>query len=315
MKIAIVGYGNIGRACEKQAHERGVQIEGIFTRREPESLASPYGSRFFRQSEAFEREFDVALICTGSANDVEELAYGLAERVNTLDSFDTHAKMREYVTKMDDILSRSGHLGFVGMGWDPGVFSLIRALGEGIMPNGCTSTFWGRGVSQGHSEAVRHIEGVKYAKQYTVPKPAAIALAREGRGGELSERDRHMRVCYVVAEHEEQKERIECRIKQMPNYFAPYDTQVVFVDERTFLTEHSGLEHGGFVLRTGNAGGTDCGMELSLSMKSNPDFTASVMMSYAFALDKLYKAGERGARTILDVPVSALQDGDSVRFV
>ena len=312
IRIAIIGYGNLGRACERIAIDsEDMEIFGIFTRREPSSLSSPYGTRFFRQSdiEQYKAQIDVACICTGSANDVTELAGRLAKSFNTVDSFDTHSKMIEYADDMRKSALEGDRLCFIGIGWDPGLFSLMRALFDGVLPCGNTQTFWGRGVSQGHSEAIRRIEGVKDAKQYTVPKEDALKLARDGKGSMLTDRDRHLRECYVVAEDGADKDRIKREIVTMPNYFEPYDTIVHFIDENEFRKKHSSMAHAGFVTRGGRVNDTAQSLEFSLKLDSNPDFTASVLMAYARANAKLYAAGERGVRTILDIPVSALLDG------
>lgn len=312
IRIAIIGYGNLGKACERIAIDSDdMEIFGIFTRREPSVLSSPYGTRFFRQNEIehYKEEIDVACICTGSANDVTELAVRLAKSFNTVDSFDTHSKMIEYADDMRKSALEGDRLCFIGIGWDPGLFSLMRALFDGVLHDGNTQTFWGRGVSQGHSEAIRRIEGVKDAKQYTVPKDEALHIAREGKGGTLTDRDRHLRECYVVAEEGADKERIKREIVTMPNYFEPYDTIVHFVDENEFKKNHSGIAHAGFVMRSGSVNDKAQALEFSLKLDSNPDFTASVLMAYARANAKLYAAGERGVRTILDIPVSALLDG------
>lgn len=318
MKIAIVGYGNLGKACERIAIDSSdIEIVGIFTRRDPSALSSPYGTPFFRQEDIgmFKGRVDAACICTGSANDVTELGKRLAAEFNTVDSFDTHARMIEYAADMRKIAIENGRLCFVGIGWDPGLFSLMRALFDGVLPKGCTHTFWGRGVSQGHSEAIRRIEGVDDAKQYTVPKADALRLAREGKGDKLTDRDRHLRECYVVADDGADKDRIQREIVTMPNYFEPYDTVVHFISKAEFEKKHSGIAHAGFVMRSGEANGTSNGLEFSLKLDSNPNFTASVLMAYARANARLYALGERGARTILDIPISAVCGGEFISNV
>ncbi|MDE6303149.1 MAG: diaminopimelate dehydrogenase [Clostridia bacterium] len=315
IKIAIIGYGNLGKACERIASENDdFEIVGIFTRRDPKSLSSPYGTHFYAQEDIddFKDVVDVACICTGSANDVTELGVRLASSFNTVDSFDTHAKMGEYFCAMDKAAKESGHLSFVGMGWDPGLFSLARALFFGVLPEGNSQTFWGKGVSQGHSEAIRRIDGVADAKQYTVPKSNAVELAREGKGENLSERDKHFRECYVVAEEGADKKRIEREIVTMPHYFEPYDTKVYFIDKEEIEIFHSGMPHAGFVLRAGEINGTKQSMEFSLKLESNPNFTASVLMAYARANARLFSSGELGAKSILDIPVSALLGANAI---
>ena len=317
-KIGIVGYGNLGRACEKiAAASEDMQLVGIFTRRDPDTLSSPFGTPFFRQSDLakYEGEIDVLALCTGSANDLVDLGKTAAVHFNTVDSFDTHAKMRGYVTDMERITSENGHLSFIGIGWDPGLFSLMRALFGGVLPGGSTQTFWGKGVSQGHSEAVRKLPGVVKGVQYTIPKEEALAAARRGEGASLTTRDKHLRECFVVAAEGADKAEIERRIVTMPNYFDEYDTVVHFITEEEFDRDHTGMPHGGFVLRGGEVNGMKERVEFSLALDSNPDFTASVLMAYARVNCKLFRKGVRGAKTILDIPVIELTDEDRVDFI
>ena len=317
-RIGIVGYGNLGRACEKIAAADGqFELVGIFTRRDPASLSSPFGTPFFRQSDlaSFEGKIDVLALCTGSANDLVDLGKTAAVHFNTVDSFDTHAKMRSYVADMEKIACENGHLSFIGIGWDPGLFSLMRALFGGVLADGSTQTFWGKGVSQGHSEAVRKIKGVVKGVQYTVPKQAALDAARRGEGASLTTRDKHLRECFVVAAADADKAEIEREIVTMPNYFDEYDTVVHFITEEEFDRDHTAMPHGGFVLRSGSINGMHERVEFSLALDSNPDFTASVLMSYAKVNCKMASAGERGAKTILDIPVIALTDEDRLDFI
>lgn len=315
MKIAIVGYGNLGRACENiAASSNDIELCGIFTRRDPDTLSSPHNARFFRQQDIFDFEnaLDLVLICTGSANDVTELGVGLAKSFNTIDSFDTHARIPEYFSRVDAAARERGHLSFVSIGWDPGLFSMARALFNGVLPSGVTHTFWGRGVSQGHSEAIRKIDGVLDAKQYTVPKCDALRLAREGGGEWLNDRDRHLRECYVVAKQGADLKEIERKIKTMPNYFEPYDTTVHFISSEEFKLKHGEMPHAGVVLHSANVNGKLQKTEFSLELTSNPDFTASIMMAYARANAYLASLGETGARTALDIPISALFCGKDI---
>lgn len=312
IKIGIIGYGNLGRACESiAASSNDFKTVGIFTRRNPETMTSPYGTPFFRQEDIFkfEKDIDVAVICTGSANDVTELGVRLGGRFNTVDSFDTHAKIPTYFEDMSRAATENGRLCFISIGWDPGLFSIMRALFAGVLPEGIAHTFWGRGVSQGHSEAIRKIAGVVDAKQYTVPKPEALTLAREGGGEWMNDRDKHRRECYVAVERGADKDRIEREIKTMPNYFEPYDTTVNFVSAEELKANHGAMPHAGFVLRSGEVNGKAQSLEFSLKLDSNPDFTASVLMAYARANAYLYSLGETGARTALDIPVGALFAG------
>lgn len=315
IKIAIVGYGNLGKAVESIAtSSEDLSVAGIFTRRDPSGLQSPFGTEFFRQDEILRQKenIDVALICTGSANDVTQLGVRLARDFNTVDSFDTHAKMTEYFKNMHRTASESGHLCFVGIGWDPGLFSLMRALFCATLPNGTSHTFWGRGVSQGHSEAIRKLDGVLDAKQYTVPKSEAVALARAGGGGWLSERDRHSRECYVVKREDADEKRIEREIKTMPNYFEPYDTTVHFISAEEMKKDHSEMAHAGVAMRSGSVNGYFESMEFNLKLASNPSFTASVMTAYARANAYLKSEGLTGAMSVLDIPASALYQGKNV---
>lgn len=312
IKLAIVGYGNLGKACERIICESDdLELTGIFTRRDPNTLTSPYGSHFFGQKDIFDfcGKIDVVALCTGSANDLTDTAVKIAKVFNTVDSFDTHARMCSYATDMRNIATSNDRLCFIGIGWDPGLFSLMRALFCGVCERGDTQTFWGRGVSQGHSEAIRRISGVENAKQYTIPKEDAIALSRTGKGKDLAPRDKHLRECFVVAKPDADKERIEREIKTMPNYFSEYDTVVHFIDAEVFEKEHSGMGHGGFVVRSGSCGGGKVNMELSLQLESNPQFTASVLMAYARANARMYEKGYRGVMDILDIPVSEIING------
>ena len=307
----------MGKACERAALlSEDMSIVGIFSRRK--GLSSPYGTSIYAQDEIFDmaKDIDVAALCLGSANDLVAFGTSLAGKVNTVDSFDTHAKMRDYVQNMRASASAGGKLSLVGIGWDPGIFSLCRALFEGVLPDGFTHTFWGKGVSQGHSEALRRIDGVLDAIQYTVPKQEAIDLATKGKGEELTERDKHLRVCYIAAKEGADLKKIEESVRTMPNYFEPYDVEIHFVDVQTLKREHGGMPHGGQVLRSGYANGKGCTMKLELKLDSNPDFTAGVLMRYAAACARLNEEGVCGAKTMLDVPVSALYQNDAaLRFV
>lgn len=318
MKIGIVGYGNLGKASEKIAVARDdMEVVGIFTRRDPATLSSPFGTPFYRQDDlpSFVGKIDVLALCTGSANDLTALGLKSAELFNTVDSFDTHAKMREYALGMKEVTEKNGNLSFIGIGWDPGMFSIMRCLFSSVLTDGDSQTFWGKGVSQGHSEAIRKIAGVKRGIQYTVPKEDALEKARAGQGASLTTRDKHLRECFVVAEDGADKALIEKTIKEMPNYFADYDTVVHFISEEEFDHDHKAMPHGGFVLRSGEVNGKKQGLEFSLTLESNPDFTASVLMTYARACVRMSKDGEVGVRTALDVPVSKLLDEEWIDIV
>ena len=329
IKIAIVGYGNVGKAIEKQAYSSGeFEIAGIFTRRE--GVKSPLGTRVFKQSALLDAgfcgEIDVCMLAVGSAFDLQTTSLKLAARYNTVDSFDTHAKMKEYIASLDDVCKKCGTLSLVGCGWDPGIFSLERAILAEIVQGSIPQTFWGKGVSQGHSEAIRRIKGVKYAIQYTIPNVQAINEAREGRT-DFTPREKHLRECFVVADYsslcadpqDESKEKsaLERRIREqivnMPDYFKDYDTTVHFVSEEEFLKNHQAAYHGGEVIASSKGG--ECRAQFSVSMKSNPDFTAGIMLAYARANYQMKSAGETGAKTVLDVPVRYLLKGDGLKFV
>lgn len=309
-KVAIVGYGNLGKACERIAVENdGYELVGVFTRRSPDDLVSPYDTRFFCQQDisCLECAVDVLVLCTGSKNDLVPLAIKSARHFNTVDSFDNHCEMREYVSALDKVASECGHLSIVGAGWDPGLFSLVRGLFEGVT-GGVAHTFWGAGVSQGHSEAVRRIEGVKNAVQYTIPDDDALQMVKAGIEGDFTPQQKHKRVCYVVLEEGADRGQIEWQIKNMPNYFRGYDTSVYFVGEDELANNYGKLSHGGQVICSKNINGKNSAIELGLKLQSNPDFTAKVLMSYAKCADRLYKYGEKGAKTVLDIPITALFD-------
>ena len=334
IKCAIVGYGNIGKSVEKLVVKNSeYELVGIFSRRDKSKLFSPFSTEFFEQNTLLDDRFcgliDVVFLCVGSAFDLERTAYRIATRFSTVDTFDTHAKMKEYVEALDLQNKMFGTLSLVGCGWDPGLFSLERALTYAVMPRSNPQTFWGKGVSQGHSEAIRKIYGVKYATQYTVPKVQAIERARQGES-EFSTREKHERVCFVVPNYgvlgenatNEQKLALEKEIKEqivtMPNYFADYDTTVNFVDEDEYFAHHTKMSHAGQVIAVERENGANKNFaEFSLALDSNPDFTAQVMVAYARACCTMKNLGETGARTILDVPIKYLlpEGVDSLSFV
>lgn len=309
MKVGIVGYGNLGKACEKWLVEQGDEVVGIFTRRKPCEVVSPYGTKTYAQEDVFEfkDKIDVLALCVGSKNDLIGVAKSVANEFNTVDSFDTHAKMTEYAEFMRQKVTDK--LSYIAIGWDPGLFSLMRALMCAVTKEGDLQTFWGKGVSQGHGEAIRRIKGVKNAVQYTIPKQSALDAVRSGQGKTLCERDKHLRECFVVLEDGADGEFIEKTIKSMPDYFANYDTIVHFIDEKEFEKEHTGMAHGGFVLEKGLSNGYSSDMEFNLKLQSNPDFTAGVLMAYAKSCVKEYQSGVRGVKTILDVPIVSLLSG------
>lgn len=318
IKMGIVGYGNLGKACEKIAlSDENIELVGIFSRRS--GVKSDLETKVYLQDDIFKFDMDVVLLCVGSQSDLQGTAAKIATKFNTIDSFDTHAEMAKHIDRMSKIAYDNDRLCFVGIGWDPGLFSLVRALFDGVIPNSKCQTFWGKGVSQGHSEAIRRIKGVVNAKQYTIPKESALQLVREGVDRDLTPREKHLRECYVVVEKDADKEEIERKIVNMPNYFAEYDTIVHFVDGKYFEEHCSGTQHGGFVLANGVFDGFKSKAEFSLNLESNPTFTAGVLVSYAKALAKEYENGQRGVKTILDVPIADLLHGEWIdkvkRFV
>ena len=318
IRLGIVGYGNLGKACEKIAlADAEIELVGIFSRRK--GVKSPFNSNVYAQEEIFDFDLDVVALCVGSQSDLQETAYNIARKFNTADSFDTHTQMPRYIDRLSEIANLNDRLCYVGIGWDPGLVSLVRALFSAVMPSVKLQTFWGKGVSQGHSEAIRRIKGVKNAKQYTIPKENALKLAREGKGEGLTPRDKHLRECFVVAEDDADKAEIENEIVNMPDYFAGYDTIVHFVDEKYFFEHCEGMEHGGFVLANSIFDGFESRAEFSLALKSNPTFTAGVLISYAKANAKAFLRGDRGVKTMLDIPICDVLGGEWIdkvkRFV
>lgn len=310
MKVGIVGYGNLGRGV-LIAVDNAVDMDlvGIFTRREPSSVKPclDYPVYSVNELEKFKNEIDVLILCGGSATDLPQTTVGYLKHFSTVDSFDTHAKIPEYFASVDKVAKENGNIGLISVGWDPGLFSIARLLFSSVLPNGKDYTFWGKGVSQGHSDAIRRIEGVKYAIQYTVPKEDAVNKVKEGLNPDLSTREKHLRVCYVVIKDGADKALIEKQIKEMPNYFKDYDTEVNFIDEETFKKEHNGLPHGGFVMRSGNTTNENADiLEFSLKLGSNPEFTGSVLTAYARAVYRLKQQNKTGAITVFDVPLGML---------
>ncbi len=315
IKVGIVGHGNLGRGVEMAiSHTNDMELKAVFTRRSPDSLTPlTKGVPVYSVNDIlnFKDSLDVLILCGGSATDLPVQGPEFAAHFNTVDSFDTHAKIPEYFDAVNKSAKESRKIGIISVGWDPGLFSIQRALFGAVLPTGKDYTFWGKGVSQGHSDAIRRIEGVKDAKQYTVPVESAIQGARSGQNPDLSTREKHTRECYVVAEDGADLARIEQEIKTMPNYFADYDTTVTFISEEELKQNHSGIPHGGFVIRSGKSGfqgETNHVLEFSLKLESNPEFTSSVLVSYARAAVKLNKEGLSGAKTVLDVPVSYLSE-------
>ena len=309
IRIGIIGYGNLGRGVVKALKfNPDMELKGIFTRRDASQLKENDLPMFHISTiEEYKDEIDVMILCGGSATDLPKQGPMVVKMFNTVDSFDTHAKIPEYFDAMDNVAKESGKVGLISVGWDPGLFSLNRLLTSCVLPNGTDYTFWGEGISQGHSDAIRRIEGVKDARQYTVPKDEALEAVRSGENPSLTTREKHSRICYVVADENADKARIEKEIVEMPNYFADYDTEVNFISEEELKANHSGMPHGGFVIRTGETSeGAKQKIEFSLKLDSNPEFTSSVLVAYARAAYKLSKQGVSGAKTVFDIPYGLL---------
>ena len=307
MKIGIYGYGNLGRGVEAALRQNpDMEIVGVFTRRDPATVKTVTGIPVYSAAlvEDFEAEIDVMIICGGSATDLPEMTPMLAKHFNVIDSFDTHARIPEHFANVEQAAMTTAHTALISAGWDPGLFSLARLYMNTVLPEGKDYTFWGRGVSQGHSDAIRRIPGVKDARQYTVPVPAALESARSGENPDLSTRQKHTRECYVVAEEGADKALIEKQIKEMPNYFADYDTTVTFITAEEMKQNHAELPHGGQVIRsgsTGEGGKHKHVMEFSLKLDSNPEFTASVLVACARAIGRMNSRWIFGCKTLFDI--------------
>ena len=312
MKIAIYGYGNLGRGVELAVRQNpDMELFGVFTRRDPAAVITLTGAAVYPAAdvEKYTAEIDALIICGGSATDLPEMTPKLAKLFNVVDSFDTHARVPEHFANVDRAAMLTAHTAIISAGWDPGLFSLARLYMNIVLPEGKDYTFWGRGVSQGHSDAIRRIPGVKDARQYTVPVPEAVARVRAGENPELTTRQKHTRECYVVAEDGADKALIEKQIKEMPNYFADYDTTVTFITEEEMKRDHAELPHGGQVIRsgcTGKDGAHRHVMEFSLKLDSNPEFTASVLVACARAVVRLNAGEVFGCKTLFDVPPALL---------
>ena len=308
LNIGIYGYGNLGKGVEAAVSlNDDTKLVGVFTRRDPESVRiATDGVGVYRTSDLdrFKNEIDVLIICGGSATDLPEMTPALAKDFNVIDSFDTHAKIPEHFDNVDAAAKAGDKIAMISGGWDPGLFSLARLYMNSVLPVGCDYTFWGRGVSQGHSDAIRRIKGVADARQYTVPVESAVEAVRNGEDPVLTTREKHTRECFVVAEEGADLAYIENAIKTMPNYFADYDTTVHFISAEEMARDHSALPHGGSVIRSGKTG---FGQEnthvcvFSLKLDSNPEFTGSVLVAFARAIKKMYDRGDRGCKTVFDV--------------
>lgn len=308
-----MGYGNLGRGIESAIKQNSdTELVAVFTRRDPKDVKiQTEGVAVYRAEDAVKHkdEIDVLMLCGGSATDLPKQTPEYVKHFNVVDSFDTHAAIPEHFEAVDAAAKQSGKVGIISVGWDPGMFSLNRLYGNVILVDGKDYTFWGKGVSQGHSDAVRRINGVKDAKQYTVPVPEALERVRNGENPELTTREKHTRVCYVVPEDGADLSRIENEIKTMPNYFADYDTTVNFITEEEMKRDHSGIPHGGFVIRSGKTGMNGENnhiIEYRIKLDSNPEFTTSVLLAYARAAVRLNREGAFGAKTVFDIPPAYL---------
>ncbi|AWE07549.1 diaminopimelate dehydrogenase [Lysinibacillus sp. 2017] len=311
IRIGIVGYGNLGRGVEAAIRQNeDMELVAIFTRRNPSTVSIKTENvpvYLVADAQKYKEQIDVMILCGGSATDLPDQVPQFAQWFNTVDSFDTHAKIPAFFDTVDAVAQESDTVSIISVGWDPGLFSLNRLLGEAVLPVGNTYTFWGDGLSQGHSDAVRRIDGVKNAVQYTLPIKEAVDRVRDGENPELTTREKHARECFVVLNEGADATRIEKEIKEMPNYFADYDTTVNFISETAFMQNHQGMPHGGFVIRSGESGvGDKQILEFSLKLDSNPMFTSSVLVAYARAAHKLHAKGEKGAKTVFDIPLGIL---------
>ncbi|HIY28016.1 MAG TPA: diaminopimelate dehydrogenase [Firmicutes bacterium] len=322
IRIAIAGYGNLGRGVECAIRQNpDMELKAVFTRRDPASLSirTP-GVPVYPMEKAAEmaEEIDVMILCGGSATDLPVQTPAMAAHFNVVDSFDTHAKIPEHFAAVDQAAKAAGKVAVISAGWDPGMFSLNRLYANAILPDGKDYTFWGKGVSQGHSDAIRRIEGVQDARQYTIPVESAVEAVRAGKNPELTTREKHTRLCYVVAKEGADKARIEKEIKTMPNYFADYDTTVHFISQEEMQRDHSGLPHGGCVIRSGRTGWEGEHhhvIEYSLKLDSNPEFTSSVLVACARAAVRMQQEGQSGCKTLFDIAPAYLsaQSGEELR--
>ncbi len=321
IRIGIAGYGNLGRGVESAlVGTQDMELVGVFTRRDPGTIQTKTGAPVFAMADAAKMadQIDVMILCGGSANDLPKQTVELAQFFNVVDSFDTHAKIPEHFADVDAACKKSGKLGMISVGWDPGMFSLNRLYGQAILPHGSDYTFWGKGVSQGHSDAIRRIPGVQDARQYTIPVESALARVRAGENPELTTREKHTRECFVVAKEGADQAAIEEAIVTMPNYFADYDTTVHFISQEELDRDHAGIPHGGMVFRTGTTGLNGENkhvIEYKLTLDSNPEFTSSILVAYARAVYRLYNEGQTGCKTVFDVAPAYLhpESGEALR--
>lgn len=304
IKVGIIGYGNLGRGAEAAiAQQKDMELIAVFSRRGKVDTIDPgIPSLHIDEVENYQDKIDVMILCGGSATDLPEQTPQFAAMFNTVDSFDTHANIPEYYASVDEVAQKSNTLSVISVGWDPGLFSINRVMGEAVLAEGETYTFWGKGLSQGHSDAVRRVEGVKAGVQYTLPSEEAMDQVRAGENPILSASERHKRECYVVLENGADADEVAQAIKTMPNYFADYDTAVYFISEEELARDHAKMPHGGFVIHSGNTGeGNNQVVEYSLKLQSNPEFTASVLVAYARAAYRLHQEGQTGAKTVYDI--------------
>ncbi len=315
IKVGIAGYGNLGRGVEAAiAKNKDMELVGIFTRRDPSTLTPKTpGAKAYALSDmvSFKDKMDVVILCGGSATDLPVMTPQIAKDFNVIDSFDTHANIPTHFKNVDEAAKAGGNTAIISVGWDPGMFSISRLYGNAILTDGKDYTFWGRGVSQGHSDAVRRIEGVQDARQYTIPVPEAVEKVRNGENPELTTREKHTREVFVVAKEGADQAKIEKEIKEMPNYFSDYDTTVHFISQEELDRDHKGLPHGGSVIRTGSTGFDSENkhvIEYSLKLDSNPEFTGSVLVAYARAAVRMNEAGQTGCKTVFDVAPAMLMD-------
>ena len=321
-RVGIYGYGNLGRGIECAVNSSNdMELVAVFTRRDPSTLkiaSKNVAVVNVKDVASYQDKIDVMIICGGSATDLPEQTPNLAKLFNVIDSFDTHAKIPEHFANVDKVAKANGHIALISAGWDPGMFSLNRLYANAILPNGKDYTFWGKGVSQGHSDAIRRIKGVADAKQYTCPVQSALDAVRSGSNPELTTRQKHTRLCYVVLEEGADAKAVEAEIKNMPNYFADYDTTVNFISQEELNRDHSGIPHGGFVIHSGSTGVNNEHkhiIEYSLKLDSNPEFTASVIVAYTRAIARLHKEGAVGCKTVFDIAPAYLSplSGDELR--
>lgn len=322
IKIGILGYGNLGRGVECAVKQNpDMELVAVFTRRNPETvniLTESAAVANISDIADWKDKIDVMILCGGSATDLPEQTPQIAKLFNVVDSFDTHARIPEHFANVDASAKEAGKIAVISVGWDPGMFSLNRMYANAILPNGTDYTFWGKGVSQGHSDAIRRVEGVKNGKQYTIPVESALNAVRAGENPELTTREKHTRECFVVLEEGADAQKVEDEIKNMPNYFADYDTTVHFISEEEFNANHTGIPHGGFVIRSGKTGWNEENthiIEYSLKLDSNPEFTSSVIVAYARAAYKLAAEGQTGCKTVFDIAPAYLsaKSGEELR--